>query len=662
MLKMLDLFSGVGVGVAAQAVGGIEEYGVEIMPAAIATRDGLGFNTPYNDVWEIDKAQELGFGPDWAMWASPPCFGAGTPVLTRRGSVKIEDVVIGDYVWTHQNRWRKVIDTMNRTAEAIQIGPVVTTPDHPFFSRQQWRKWRTRDRRGYEWGVGDESSWVHAGESKGHFWATPLEVRGGESAPDSLPNPWIAGRYVADGWIGKDGLSLAIGDGREEPSGAWAISQNGPKWRRFTKRTKWDSILESDFGSGAHHKTIPTWIFSTSDEYRREFLRGYLAGDGTVIRDGHRANTVSASLASQLRLLAISLDMTSSLMFVKTPDTTVIEGRTVNQSDYYGVTFLENTGRYTRDKDGFRWTKQRRDPKPIGERTVYDITVEEDHSFTAWGYIVHNCQSYSVAGRGAGRKALDNVLAAIHDERYKDIHALKALGEEIGEDGDKTALVLTPLAYIHRYRPEWVAFEQVPAVLPVWEAHRGPLEEMGYSVWVGNIQAEMYGVAQTRKRAYLVARRDGIQAAPPKPTHSRYYSHTPDRLDEGVLPWVSMAEALGWGMTRRPSPTLTSHLGVTRSPSGTQGAYLDAIRSGGFIFKPVEPKASNVARNGIGSLYAPNTVNMDTNEGGLLNSFPDDFPFQGTKTQRDTIVGNAVPPLVARAFIKDSLDRTSQEA
>ena len=654
---MLDLFAGVGVAVAAQSLG-IEEQGVEIAPEVVATRDAAGFNTPYNDVWEIEKAKHLDTSK---MWASPPCFGAGTPVLTRRGSVKIEDVVIGDYVWTHQNRWRKVIDTMNRTAEAIQIGPVVTTPDHPFFSRQQWRKWRTRDRRGYEWGVGDESSWVHAGESKGHFWATPLEVRGGESAPDSLPDPWIAGRYVADGWISKDGLSLAIGDGREEPSGAWAISQSGPKCRRFTKRTKWDSILESDFGSGAHHKTIPTWIFSTSDEYRREFLRGYLAGDGTVIRDGHRANTVSASLASQLRLLAISLDMTSALMFVKTPDTTVIEGRTVNQSDYYGVTFLENTGRHTRDKDGFRWTKQRREPKPIGERTVYDITVEEDHSFTAWGYIVHNCQSYSTAGKGNGRKALDQVLTALQEGRWRDIDSLRDLSRELGEDGDKTALVLTPLAYIHRYRPEWVAFEQVPTVLPVWEAHRGPLEKMGYSVWTGNIQSEMYGVGQTRKRAYLVARRDGVTAAPPRPTHSRYYSRTPKKLDAGVLPWVSMADRIGWGMTHRPAPTLTSHLGVTRSPSGTQGTYLDAIRAGEFIFKPVEPKASTVARNGIGSLYAPNTVNISTNEGGLLSSFPEGFPFQGSKTQQDLIVGNAVPPLVARAFLQDSLD-TQEES
>ena len=629
---MLDLFAGSGVAVATKKMG-ITEHGVEIMPEAIATRDAAGFNTPYNDAWEIESPARLGLDTR-VLWASPPCFGAGTPVLTKRGSIKIEDVIIGDYVWTHQNRWRKVIDTMNRTAEAIQIGPVVTTPDHPFFSRQQWRKWRTKDRRGYEWGVGDESSWVHAGESKGHFWATPLEVRGGESAPDSLPNPWIAGRYVADGWIGKDGLSLAIGDGREEPSGVWAISQGGPKCRRFTKRTEWDSTLESDFGSGAHHKTIPTWIFSTSDEYRREFLRGYLAGDGTVIRDGHRANTVSASLASQLRLLAVSLDMTSAIMFAKTPETTVIEGRTVNQSDYYGVTFLENTGRYTRDKDGFRWTKQRRDPKPIGERTVYDITVEEDHSFTAWGYIVHNCQSYSTAGRGAGRKALDQVVTAIKDRDWQDIDKLRDLGHRVGDD--RTALVLTPLAYVHKYRPEFVAFEQVPTVLSVWEAHREPLEEMGYSVWVGYLDSENYSVAQSRHRAYLIARRDGVPAAPPAPRG-------------GVR---TMFDELGWGITDRPSPTLTSHLGVTRSPTGTQGVYLNAIERGAFIFKPGEPIPSKVATKGIGSLYAPNTINISSEEGGRLQSYPGDFPFQGSKTMIDLQIGNAVPPLVAEAVLE----------
>lgn len=263
-----------------------------------------------------------------------------------------------------------------------------------------------------------------------------------------------------------------------------------------------------------------------------------------------------------------------------------------------------------------------------------------------------SCQSYSVAGRGAGRRALDQVLDAVDLRRWEDIDSLRDLSHEIGDDGDRTAIVLTPLAYIHRYRPEFVAFEQVPAVLPVWEAHRGPLEEMGYSVWVGYLTSEMYGVPQTRKRAYLIARRDGIQAAPPKPTHSRYYPHTPDRLDEGALPWVSMAEALGWGITDSPSPTLTSHLGVTRSPTGTQGVYLNAIERGAFIFKPGEPIPSKVATKGIGSLYAPNMINISSEEGGRLQSYPGGFPFQGSKTMIDLQIGNAVPPLVAEAVLE----------
>ena len=244
------------------------------------------------------------------------------------------------------------------------------------------------------------------------------------------------------------------------------------------------------------------------------------------------------------------------------------------------------------------------------------------------------CQSYSTAGRGAGRKALDQVVTAIKDRDWQDIDKLRDLGHRVGDD--RTALVLTPLAYVHKYRPEFVAFEQVPTVLSVWEAHREPLEEMGYSVWVGYLDSENYSVAQSRHRAYLIARRDGVPAAPPAPRG-------------GVR---TMFDELGWGITDRPSPTLTSHLGVTCSPTGTQGVYLKAIERGAFIFKPGEPIPSKVATKGIGSLYAPNTINISSEEGGRLQSYPGGFPFQGSKTMIDLQIGNAVPPLVAEAVLE----------
>lgn len=158
------------------------------------------------------------------------------------------------------------------------------------------------------------------------------------------------------------------------------------------------------------------------------------------------------------------------------------------------------------------------------------------------------CQTFSVAGRGEGRKALDQVLALVVAGTWKDPVALRNAGRDLGDD--RTALVLTPLAHIWAHRPRMVALEQVPTVLPVWEAIADVLRGIGYSVWTGNLQAEMFGVPQTRKRAILMARLDG-PVAPPVPTHSRYYSRTPERLDPGVQKWVSMAEALGWDRSDR---------------------------------------------------------------------------------------------------------------
>lgn len=272
-----------------------------------------------------------------------------------------------------------------------------------------------------------------------------------------------------------------------------------------------------------------------------------------------------------------------------------------------------------------------------GMETIYrDVwdgleLTEEQHrkAYGSYGLLIASppCQTFSLAGKGSGRAALNEVLEAIELHAYKDAVMLKAFGEK---HDPRTALVLTPLAYIWRDRPRLVALEQVPTVLPVWEACAEVMREWGYEVKVEILNAEQYGVPQTRKRAILVARRGG-PVHMPVPTHSKYYSTNPSKLDPGVKKWVSMAEALGWGgLTDRPSPTIT-------------GGGTDA---GG-----AEPIAKFHERYTGAPGWVGSTERLSTEEAATLQTYERPFVWCGTKTKQFLQIGNAVPPVLAEAVL-----------
>lgn len=233
------------------------------------------------------------------------------------------------------------------------------------------------------------------------------------------------------------------------------------------------------------------------------------------------------------------------------------------------------------------------------------------------------CQKFSTAGKGTGRSATDEVLRLIAEGAYMRPEDMRTFAAQHEDDG--IALVLAPLAYAVRYRPTAIAWEQVPPVLPVWEACAHVLRALGYSVWTGNVQAEQYGVPQTRKRAVLLASSERTVGRP-EPTHSRYHARTPERLDPGMPRWVSMAEALGWGTSEsvgwprmsdrphqavtidgvdyrardlrpgdHPSPTLTSkarswqRLGVSEPPHGDETAYRASTQENAAVRGIAEP-------------------------------------------------------------------------
>ncbi|MFJ3836737.1 DNA cytosine methyltransferase [Streptomyces sp. NPDC090054] len=293
------------------------------------------------------------------------------------------------------------------------------------------------------------------------------------------------------------------------------------------------------------------------------------------------------------------------------------------------------------------------------------------------------CQTYSVAGGGAGRKALDEVKQVIHalvsgvPEEEVDAQ-LKELG------GDpRTALVLEPLRYAiaalgsrnRAGRPfDVIVLEQVPAVKALWDVYREALEaglphpdgtKVLYKVAkVETLPTEAYGVPQTRRRTILIARLEGHGTPPlPRATHHTYNPHKPLRggPDDGTAaapdgrdqlpaagieggrplrPWVSMGEVLkdddGRPGGRRAPFEIVSNYGSGGDPK-KRGIRTDRQPS----FTVTGKVSRNAVRHPDGTPHTPDRLRIS--EAGILQTFPPNYPWSGgDKSQQ---VGNAVPPL-----------------
>jgi DNA (cytosine-5)-methyltransferase 1 len=255
------------------------------------------------------------------------------------------------------------------------------------------------------------------------------------------------------------------------------------------------------------------------------------------------------------------------------------------------------------------------------------------------------CQAWSMAGKGGGRRDVEHVIAcsmemaAGNDTRAE--HAAKC-------EDPRSILVVEALRWAVMLRPRWIAFEQVPPVLQLWGLYGQLLEALGYHVWTGVLEAERYGVPQTRERAVLMAHRDR-PVAPPAPTHQRYVPGVVPRQQEadlfgpGLLPWVSMAEALdgrelpGWSYVR-PATTIAGDSRVW-PPGHKKNA--DDERAG---------------RGGYGDRAGTHAIRITVKEASILQSFRCDYPWQGSRTKRFEQAGNAVPPPLAQAILGEIVE------
>jgi hypothetical protein len=134
------------------------------------------------DVRSIDMRK---FGRTDIFWSSPSCFPAGTLILTKRGLVPIDEVVVGDEAFTHERRWKPVTATMIRIADTVTVKAnglateIETTREHPFYTRRRIVQYRNRRRR---WRY-EDPAWTETArlERLQHLIATPADF--GQTLP-----------------------------------------------------------------------------------------------------------------------------------------------------------------------------------------------------------------------------------------------------------------------------------------------------------------------------------------------------------------------------------------------------------------------------------------------------------------------------------------------
>lgn len=162
------------------------------------------------------------------------------------------------------------------------------------------------------------------------------------------------------------------------------------------------------------------------------------------------------------------------------------------------------------------------------------------------------CPTFSSAGNGSGRLDMPHLLSfcerAFRTGEWHDPWKWHAWGDP------RTPLILEPIRWALTLRPEWVVCEQVPDAQVVFESIAAVLQEQGYSVWVGVVNCADLGIPQTRRRVILMASRVRL-VHPPASTHAE--NPEPSLFGDTLLPWVTMAEALGWFGVDEPSPTIT---------------------------------------------------------------------------------------------------------
>ena len=244
------------------------------------------------------------------------------------------------------------------------------------------------------------------------------------------------------------------------------------------------------------------------------------------------------------------------------------------------------------------------------------------------------CQSFSSSARDASKKR-----AA---DRQQDI---------------RDNLFLASVFYVERFRPRFVVLENVMGLLShVSNGKRGEtfaemrrsFSSLGYHVEFNVLNALNFGLPQMRERVFIVASRDGEKGLiPPEPVPKvmpRFGDIKIENLQRGVWSPATYKTAFSKVREGRGNMTLVADDDVLPTVTCAWGGGATRKRVGIIDRHPCS------MFDGCGAEHFSYIRHPDIIEGARAQGFPMEWTYPELESLAWNLIGNAVPPPMARAI------------
>lgn len=256
-------------------------------------------------------------------------------------------------------------------------------------------------------------------------------------------------------------------------------------------------------------------------------------------------------------------------------------------------------------------------------------------------------------------------------------------------------LFLEYLRIVREINPHWVVFENVKGILETdsgsfFESVLTGLQSLGYTTSSFVLNAKDYGIPQNRTRLFVIGSREGLIIEPP-PTNELIVTVQNAIGDLPTLTNGANQDEMAYAKKRQSAyarelrnglRSCSNHL-VTRNASHILKRYEHIPQGGNWenipqrlmknykntqnchtgIYRRLQADEPSVV---IGNFRKNMLIHpwqdrgLSVREAARLQSFPDSFKFMGSIGFQQQQVGNAVPPMLAKALFSEIVRATEQ--